>query len=224
VLAALREHIVSHQLRPGDRLPGEQQLAAELGVSRNVVREGLKALQMAGVVVRRPRAGTTLRSLDLSTAAEAITLPIAPSRSEMEELFLARHYLELALLPLIAANVQESHFRRMEAAIVQQTRDLEAGGDGVAGDTAFHRALLEAVGNRHLAQLGELVRRYFTSARQLMKAEPMMREARLASIGEHRLVVAALRRGDAATAREVMDTHLSRARPRPAEDVETNGG
>ncbi len=213
VLEVLRDHIARHHLRPGDKLPGELQLAEELGVSRNAVREGLKALQMAGVLERRPRVGTTLRTLDLLAAAQAIALPMAPSESELLELFNARHHLEMALLPLIAANVKESDFRRMEAAIVQQRDDLQDGGDGVEGDTAFHRALLQAVGNRHLAQLGEIVRRYFNSARETFPVPPTQREALMNSVEEHAIIVQALRRGDATAAQQAMNIHLSRARP-----------
>lgn len=213
VIEALREHIARHHLRPGDRLPGEQALARDLGISRNAVREGLKALQMAGVLERRPKVGTTLCTLDLSAAAQAIALPMAPSQEELRELFEARHYLELALLPLIAANAREADFRRMEAAIVQQYEDLQRGGDGVEGDTAFHRALLHAANNRHLAQLAEIVRRYFAMARQTFETEPHLRAARVASLAEHVAIVQALRRGDARAAQQVMDTHLSRAHP-----------
>jgi DNA-binding FadR family transcriptional regulator len=212
VIEALREHIARNHLRPGDKLPGEQALAQDLGISRNAVREGLKALQMAGVLQRRPRLGTTLCTLDLSAAAQAVALPVAPSQEELQELFEARHYLELALLPLIAANARETDFR-MEAAIVRQRRDLQNGGDGVEDDTAFHRALLQAAGNRHLAQLAEIVRRYFGIAREALRTEPDLRDARLASLEEHVAIVQALRRGDASAAQQVMDIHLSRAHP-----------
>ncbi len=221
VIEVLREHIARNHLRPGDKLPGEQALAQDLGISRNAVREGLKALQMAGVLERRPRVGTTLCTLDLSAAAQAVALPVAPSQEELQELFEARHYLELALLPLIAANARETDFRRMEAAIVRQREDLQGGGDGVEGDKAFHRALLQAAGNRHLAQLAEIVRRYFGIARQALRTEPDMRDARLASLEEHVAIVQALRRGDAGAAQRVMDTHLSRARPDADETGDT---
>lgn len=213
VIEALRDHIARNHLRKGDKLPGEQQLARDLGISRNAVREGLRALQMAGLLQRRPRVGTTLCTLDLSAATQAIALPVMPSQEELQELFEARHHLELTLLPLIAANARKSDFRRMETAILQQREDLQDGGDGIEGDTAFHRALLQAVGNRHLAQLAEIVRRYFGTARQALRTEPEMREARLASVEEHMTIVQALRRGDALAAQQVMDIHLSRARP-----------
>src|SRR5687768_3198140 len=53
VIAQLRRLAVQGQLRPGDRLPAERDLATKLGVSRNTIREALRGLEMAGVIELR---------------------------------------------------------------------------------------------------------------------------------------------------------------------------
>lgn len=214
VLEALRHYVATQRLRPGDRLPGELELSQALGISRNAVREGLKALQVAGLVTRRPRRGTILRSVDFSEAFDSLVLPVMPSAQELEELIEARHCLELALLPLIAANARKSDYRRMEAAIAQQLQELEEGKDGLDGDMAFHRALLQAAGNRYLAQMAEIVRKHLAISRRMIQSGLTQKPqpTRTFYVQEHREIMEALKRGDVATAQRILDVHLVRTR------------
>jgi len=214
VLEALRHYVATQRLRPGDRLPGELELSQALGISRNAVREGLKALQVAGLVTRRPRRGTILRSVDFSEAFDSLVLPVMPSAQELEELIEARHCLEMVLLPLIAANARKSDYRRMEAAIAQQLQELAEGKDGLDGDMAFHRALLQAAGNRYLAQMAEVVRKHLAICRKMIQSGLTQKPqpTRTFYVQEHREIMEALKRGDVATAQRILDVHLVRTR------------
>src|SRR5919197_826131 len=64
VVQGIRQMIVNGRLRPGDRLPVEKDLAAALGVSRNPLREGVRALSMMGVLETRQGDGTYVTTLD----------------------------------------------------------------------------------------------------------------------------------------------------------------
>lgn len=226
VLEALRHYVATQRLRPGDRLPGELQLSQALGISRNAVREGLKALQVAGLVTRRPRRGTILRSVDFSEAFDSLVLPVMPSPQEIEELTEARHCLELALLPLIAANARPRDYRRMEAAIAQQLRELEEGKDGLDGDMAFHRALLQAAGNRYLAQMAEIVRKHLVICRRMIQSGLTQKPqpTRTFYVQEHREIMEALKRGDVVTAQRILEVHLVRTRTAVTPPKRKNGG
>src|SRR5947208_14828114 len=70
VLRSLQQYILTQGLRPGDRLPTERELAAELGVSSNTVREALKSLETIGALTRKPRHGTVLQTVDFALLAE----------------------------------------------------------------------------------------------------------------------------------------------------------
>lgn len=206
VVRRLREHILVQGLRPGDRLPPERELAAQLGVSANTVREALKALEVIGVLSRRPRHGTVLQEVDFTTLAELAQFQLIQSFSDLAELFTARRLLEVQLLPLIAANATEEDYTRMEAAISLMEAEIDAGRPGMDADMAFHQAVVGAAGNRLLSRFGALLQEFFRQAcPRISVGERNQRR----SAGEHRRIVESLRGGDVAGAQQIMEAHLN---------------
>ena len=78
VEARVQEYLIRLSLRVGDRLPGERDLATELGVGRAALRVALDSLEAAGVVARRPQSGTFLIALPTPPARGARIAVIAP--------------------------------------------------------------------------------------------------------------------------------------------------
>ena len=66
IIRSIRQHLLNGEMKPGDRLPAERKLAEEYGVSRNYVREALKALEGYGIVETRPQSGTFIVGLDVN--------------------------------------------------------------------------------------------------------------------------------------------------------------
>jgi GntR family transcriptional repressor for pyruvate dehydrogenase complex len=204
VLRSLRAYIEEHDLQPGDKLPTERDLAVELGVSRNTVRESLGVLEAIGVIKRGPKVGAVLQPANLDLLGE-VTQFLMRSRGELEQLFEARRTLEISLMPLVVANAGEDDFAALEASIAQMELDIERGGLGTEGDVAFHHALLHASGNSLLMQFGALIQEFFRAPRTRALLDPAQAHS---SITDHREIIAALRAGDAAAAQEAMGRHL----------------
>jgi GntR family transcriptional repressor for pyruvate dehydrogenase complex len=205
VVRRLQQYILTEGLRPGDRLPTEQELATSLGVSSNTVREALKALETIGALARRPRHGTVLQEIDFAMLADLARFQLLHSPSDFSELFVARRVLEVSVLPLVAQNATEEEFERMEAAIRQMATEIEIDAHGFAGDQAFHQALLTAAGNKFLLQFGALLHEFFRQSRDRVGTN--IREA-VRSLEDHRRILAALREGDVARAQSLMEEHL----------------
>lgn len=207
----LAERILSDSLRagrgPGSRLPTERQLAADLGVTRSLVRQALAALEADGRISREVGRGTFLRdSPALSgTAVSAPAADFAPA-----DVMTIRRLLEPAAMSLVVAWATAAEFEQMD-------RCLE-GGDSAASyeefeswDLALHRCIMAASHSPLLATLY----RDIEAARHGqvwgdLKRRSSSREHRQQYQADHRAIVRALRSRDAARAVDAMRVHLAR--------------
>ncbi|GAA2073004.1 FadR/GntR family transcriptional regulator [Actinomadura alba] len=155
-ISRIRRLIRSGRLPPGSRLPSEPQLAAQLGVSRNPLREAVKALVVARVLDVRRGDGTYVTSLEPRLLLEGVGLAIELLRTDaLREVVEVRRLLEpvatgLAATRISAAGLAEirGHLEAMRAA----SDDVEK---LTRFDAAFHRAVVAATGNETLTTLLE---------------------------------------------------------------------
>jgi DNA-binding FadR family transcriptional regulator len=145
--------IMAGELRPGDRLPREADLAERLGLSRNSLREAVKALSLINVIDVRQGDGTYVTSLDPGLLLDALSFVVDFHRDDTVLEFLeVRRIMEPAATALAA--------RRMsDADIVELRAVFEDLGDGptldalVANDLEFHRRIAAGAGNGVLCSL-----------------------------------------------------------------------
>ncbi|MFF2040857.1 FadR/GntR family transcriptional regulator [Kitasatospora sp. NPDC058170] len=153
-IARIRELVRAGELPPGTKLPAEQQLAADLGISRNLVREAVKALVVSRVLEIRRGDGTYVTSLAPALLLESLSSAVELlSGNTLLELTEARRLLEPAATGLAATRAGEAdlaeigrHLGAMRAARNDPERlNLH--------DAAFHRAVIAATGNETLTTL-----------------------------------------------------------------------
>jgi DNA-binding GntR family transcriptional regulator len=190
VRAALYEGILRGRYRPGTRLV-EGRLAAEFGVSRNPVREALKALATEGVVTIEPRRGAIVAHVSETEFEEVIEL-----RAALEGL--AARLAARRLLPE-AAEKLEKILRDGEAAA--RTRDPSM----VRLNDAFHAELSAAGQNRFLAEFVRVLR-----TKTQWMVVPGTPEADLKSWGEHAAILRAVIDGDDEMAGLLASRHITR--------------
>jgi DNA-binding GntR family transcriptional regulator len=196
VLEALRCRIVAHDLPPGARLR-EQTLAAEFGVSRARIREVLAALEQSGLVEREPNRGAVVRR---------------PTLAELLGIFDVREVLEGLCARLATQTVPPESWQDLVDLFGDPTAALVEGGD-LAGYLRNHetlrRRMLAAAGNPALAAaLEPLHDRTGMVMRRLVLATGRAQDALL----EHRAILAAMRRGDAAEAERLKRIQVRSAR------------
>ncbi|MFE6285216.1 FadR/GntR family transcriptional regulator [Streptomyces sp. NPDC057877] len=199
--------IVSGALRPGDRLPKESELAADLGLSRNSLREAVRALSLIRILDVRQGDGTYVSSLDPQLLLEALSFVVDFHRDDTVLEFLAvRRILEPAATAMAAGRVSGAELDALEA-------QLDALGAApsveelVACDLEFHRAIGRASGNSVLSSLLDGLSGPTTRARVwrgLTQEDAVGRTLR-----EHRAIVGALRDGDAEAARAWAVVHVA---------------
>lgn len=149
----LRAAIVDGQLKIGQRLPTEDELAQRYGVSRPSVREALKRLAAQNLVRARrgPTGGNFVVQPSYTELAESLsgaaTLLVGMGALGIEEIIEARRALQGSCLELAADNANKSHIQNIEAALTRQQDPAISDEAFCQADVAFHRALVDATDN-----------------------------------------------------------------------------
>lgn len=152
----IREMIQCGELPPGARLPPEQQLASELGLSRNLMREAVKALAVARVLEIRRGDGTYVTSLEPALLLESLSSAVELLQGDtLLELTEVRRLFEPVATGLAASRISEDAL----AEIGHHLDAMRRARDDVEllnkHDAAFHKAVIGAAGNATLATLLE---------------------------------------------------------------------
>ncbi len=153
-ITKIRNMIRSGELPPGTRLPPEQQLAAQMGLSRSGVREAVKALETARVLDVRRGDGTYVTSLAPRLLLEGLGFAVELLRDDtLLEVMEVRRLLEPAATGLAAIRMSEAALDELGTIL----EDMRAAADDperlVQCDIAFHRAVTTATGNETLTSL-----------------------------------------------------------------------
>jgi GntR family transcriptional repressor for pyruvate dehydrogenase complex len=217
VLEHVESQLLSGELSPGDRLPGERALSAELGVGRSSVREALRVLEVLGLIRTQAGSGPTSGAIIISTPGGAMgslmRLQVAARGFPVADIVRTRLILESAVAGDLAdlADAPEAPDLTAAGALLDamDAPDLEPA-EFLALDAAFHLALAEASGNQvitaTMAGLRSGIEGYARAGLATI-ADWQATATRLRS--EHRGVVDAIRAADAASARTRMHDHIS---------------
>ncbi|MET9018067.1 FadR/GntR family transcriptional regulator [Streptomyces olivaceoviridis] len=202
VVDELGRRVVGGVWEPGTPLPVEDALAAEIGVSRGVVREAVKALVAKGMLHVRPRTGTRVlppehwNHLDRDVLRWKQAGDAAALLRDTGEL---RRIVEPEAARLAAHRAGPDDVRVLyDSLAAMEAAAAEPGRHGyVEADIAFHRALLDASGNRLLGSLGRAVGIALEHSFLISTQTPGAVEA---SLPGHRAVVEAVEARDPAAA------------------------
>jgi GntR family transcriptional repressor for pyruvate dehydrogenase complex len=220
----IRELIASGEWGPGTRLPREQDLALQLGLSRNSLREAVRALSLARVLEVRQGDGTYVSSLDPGELLEPTLSATNLLRGRtVLELFEVRRLLEPEAAALAAQRVDEDLIAALGAELDRMVAAGDRADDLVEADAAFHDVIAGAPGN---GVLRTLLRSLSTStARARLWHGIADRDALDIAREEHRRIYDAIAAGDPDLARASALLHIAtnerwlREHLGPADDV-----
>ena len=203
----IKQMIISGRVRPGEKLPREADLAAELGLSRNSLREAVKALSLINVLDVRQGDGTYATSLAPSLLLEALSFIVDFHRDDTVLEFLEiRRILEPAATAFAAVRMPDED--RIELGKVLDAADASSPVDEfVTADMEFHRLIGVGSGNSVLASLVDNISVPTARARVWRgMTEPRAQERTLA---EHRAIYQAIVNRDADLARSWANVHIA---------------
>jgi GntR family transcriptional regulator, transcriptional repressor for pyruvate dehydrogenase complex len=206
VVQHVRGLIERGELRPGDRLPAERELAVQLGVSRPSVRAGLRSLAAIGVLQTRHGAGTFITDGPPMLGSEPLSFLAALHGFTRDEMFEARRALEVGVAGLAAERATDEQIATIAEEVTGMFASLDDAQSFLIHDIRFHRAVAQASGNPILASLVEMVSALFYEQRRktAQHGRDLKESAHL-----HRAIYHAVRAHDPKRARAAMSEHLS---------------
>lgn len=218
VVRALAFAILSGRYPPGCVLPRESDLGAEYNVSRTVIREALKVLAAKGLVVSRPRVGTSVCETESWNILDPQVVewhgPTLFDRRLLDAVIEARKAIE----PFVAGLAAQRASLRELADLESAWQGMADAGDDVAlfsqSDMAFHRILYQASHNPVFRQIGMLIDAALKYSVETSNSTVAKRDE---AVGHHRAVVEALRMRDVGAAEQAAVLIIEQA----AHDIET---
>jgi GntR family transcriptional repressor for pyruvate dehydrogenase complex len=206
----IREQLALGVLKPGDKLPPERELAQQLGVSRNVLREALRSLEMAGILrlQKGVKGGAFIREGDTSRMNEVMRDMLSLGTISVRELSEARINVIDLVVRLACVNARQRDFEALEANIERTDLATHEGRllDRVECSREFYKLLAESTGNKVIAMITNSVteihmRFVYAKVASSGAATPRLTDKR-------RQFLSALRARDVTAATRLMRIHL----------------
>jgi len=208
--AQIEEWILSGSMEAGAKLPSEESLSRQFGVSRPVVREALAQLRERGLIETLSGSGTFVKRPDADHLTDAVLRHLRVAAGETESIakvYEARLALESTTARLAAERATEHDLAEIEARLETMrtaARDVER---WTAADLGFHVAVAEASHNPFLSTLlAPLVK---VIEHGIIETFVRSRAAVRAGLEAHERVAEHVRAGDAAGAEQAMREHLA---------------
>ena len=193
LLRQLLDRMLSGKLKPGDKLPGEIEMAAQLGASRNSIREAFKVLQTLGILERRQGDGTYVAE-SYKMPFDWVLFPLLSRLETSQDLVELRHVLESGIAELVIEKATPEDFDALEekkTVFESITRRAPLDADEVVqADVEFHLTLARITRNDAIEELAKLVFRLVAPS---MKAHLTSPDGTAHAIHDHRAVLDALK-------------------------------
>jgi len=217
VVSFVRDLIERKELRPGDRLPAERDLAARIGVSRPTVRMGLHALGAMGCVESRHGSGTYIPAGPPALDSAPLSLLAALHDFTHEQMYDARRILEVGAAGLAAEFATPDQMASLADEVAGLFGSMDDPQRFLVHDINFHRQVALASGNPIIAAVVEMVSALYYGQRRQTAEQASDLDLRDAA-ASHRDIYQAIRAHDADAARRLMNEHLVRASAHQAEE------
>lgn len=162
VIERMREALLRKELKPGDYLPSEGALSANLRVGKSSVREAIKMLQAMGVVEVRRGRGTVIRTHPGPDYINPMIFQLLMESGYPDDLVELRMMFEPALCVMAMERATDEDLKRIRKTLEKLEAAVHAGTQCAQDDLAFHFAILHATRNPLVVRIGETIFHLFT--------------------------------------------------------------
>jgi GntR family transcriptional repressor for pyruvate dehydrogenase complex len=202
--------IIKGQLRPGDLLPPENELARQLGVSRTVIREAMRTLIAKDLLQVRAGSGTVISTPTGKSLAQSMALLLRNSNSELDidKVVQVRRLLEIEIAALAAERRSAEDLARLEESLDQMVHVSDHREGFAKSDVEFHTALARATHNELFVLLLDSISDVMLEGRRTGFNVPGTPER---GLKYHRAIFDQIKAGDPEGARQAMREHLVEA-------------
>ncbi|SEA34946.1 DNA-binding transcriptional regulator, FadR family [Thalassobacillus cyri] len=209
IILAIEEYIHEEGIRPGERLPSENELSTIFQVSKTAVREAMSVLHANGVIEKRTGAGIFLKELYGESIAERVTNNLL-DRSEMQEVLEFRRGMEVEAVALAAIRATDKDIEVIRQAHQNLVDAHKAGSLGLEEDYIFHYSIILASHNSIYKDVFDRVSNKFEEVMRVSKMQSSKVPGRfIEAYKEHEQILNALQIKDPQAASEAMRHHLT---------------
>lgn len=210
----IKMYIVSNRLKAGDKLPTEMEMCTILGVSRNVLREAIKSLEITGVVSSKPGVGIIIQEFNTDHLFNSLFYSLADGSAEMQtQTMEVRKVLELGFAQAAFDRLTEASLQTMRELVNHMYEMLRKRGNSpesrfgtkfAEADALFHKTLFSNVDNIILSSIIDAFwacDKFYTIniSRQYFKL----------TVYKHKIILDAAAARDFDTFQKAMDFHYS---------------
>lgn len=209
IIGRIKESIESGELKPGDKLPAERDLAAMFSVSRGPIREALSVLASKGIITVKPGSGIFLNHNDKDELFSLFDSILNDGEQDIFELLELRIGVESYAAFFAAQRRTVQDLKRIKSALDQMESSIKQGELAVEEDFAFHTAIIEASHNSMMINTFKLISDIFIQGVYQARIDALKIPGKTEEVFvEHRLVYEAILASDAEMARKAMADHI----------------
>ena len=204
----LKEAILVGAYKSGDKLPSERELTMQFQVSRGVIREAIRALELSGFVVMRqgPAGGAFVTDLSFSQVGNAFLDLFLANKVSMAEVAQVRSHVEPKVAQLASLNITPTYQKLLEKAEEEEFITPKSYAERIVRLTEVHHVLSQVCGNHFFEAI---VRSMLKLTAEVVLAVEPDHES-LHNPGEHHAIIDAVIKGDGEAASREMRQHLKR--------------
>lgn len=206
VIEQIMDLIKNNELKPGDKLPPERELAEKLSISRNSLREAFRVLESRGLIKSKPGGGRFIREIWKNGHNNTENIILSLEKSSILELLEAREVFEVKIAEIAAQRATLEDIEIIEEALNKMNQKEELKDDKkTESDTEFHLAIAGASHNFVFVNIMKLHLDLLKETREKTWQIPGRREKQYQ---EHQAIFQAIKEHNSKKAEEAMLKHL----------------
>ena len=201
----IRRYIVSNDLKSGDLLPTEQAMCEMLGVSRNVLREAIKSMELMGMIQSCPGKGTVIKEFNLDFIFQNVLFfNVGEDVNHIRELLTMRKYIELSYMRPAYLVLTGEDVRQVRSSLEAIKAKWQQRIFFHADDKDFHMSIFRPLGNSVLNSLLEAIWAVDETFQPEEKTKHLDN-----TIAKHEAIVEALEQHDYEAFAKAMEAHFA---------------
>lgn len=215
ILYRFRNYLTENGFGPGDKLPGEMELAGHFGISRGDIREVLMHFSHLGLLSRVKKRGTFICEVPYANLQNDMTLCFQLAQIPYDDLLEARIALELSVAPLLIKRINREQTGKLQSLIEDMKQTISDPHRADALDREFHLQLLAVSGNSVLKLYSNVL---YTIFRQEFRKNYQTTKWIKRSLEDHQQILNAVTAGDEERVRQLIRSHLQPVQAEKKED------
>ncbi|GAB4036237.1 FadR/GntR family transcriptional regulator [Spirosoma gilvum] len=195
----------THQLKVGDAIPKEVELAVQLGVSRTVIREAMLRLRTRGLIESKKKRGTVITNPDPLALLEKSMYPGILNDETLRDIFELRMVLEIGMGDLLFERITQADIDELYAIVADEPLNTQEMVFDADQEIRFHGKLYEITGNNTLRRFQQMLLPIFKYVHESGLLKKPVQHKKFVS---HRGLVDVLQHGNPETFRNAMRNHF----------------